>query len=237
MDAASLDEMIGRLRALAVATSQPQAFVELARHLVVRYEFAGASGDLDDAVEAGETALALVPEDSPIRLAILGNLAAALAMRFERFGRPEDLNRAILLAGDLPADESRPELAGILNTFAILLMMRHERGGPRADADDAVELSRRAVALTASGDPDLGIYNSTLGDALERRFHETGDVADIDAAVAASRAALAAAEKVDGDLAARLEQPRGASTRPLRRRSRPVRRGSRRRHIPRRLGD
>lgn len=204
MDSASLDEMIEGLRAAAFATSQPQAFAELARHLVVRYEAAGAPADLHEAVDADDTALALAPEDSPARLLILSNLATVLAMRFERFGRPEDLNRAILLAGDLPADESRSELPAILNTFAILLMMRHERGGPPSDADEAVELARRAVALTAPGDPDLGIYNNTLGDALERRFHETEDVDDIDAAVAASRAALAATDKVDGDLAARL---------------------------------
>lgn len=207
-----MDLTIERLRAVAAVEVEPVrravALSDLAHHLYVRFQSAGAEADLQEAIDADERALGLATPRTPEHLKIVGNLAILLATRFSGPGRRADLDRAIALVDQLHLDEQgpdpSPDLPAILNTFAVLLTMRHDRGGPRSDVDQAVATASRAVALTAEGDPDVGIYNSTLADALARRFRDLRRRADLDAAIEAGRSALGATEKDDPYLPARL---------------------------------
>ena len=93
-DRAGLDRGIDLLRRAVNAAPGHESLAEwlsaLPTALLIRYEQAGTRADLDEAVAAAREAVRLTPADHPGRTALLANLAAALARRYERTGAPRD---------------------------------------------------------------------------------------------------------------------------------------------------
>ncbi|MGW5381069.1 tetratricopeptide repeat protein [Nocardia sp. NPDC003963] len=118
----------------------------------------------------------------------------------------ESLTAAIVLwrriLAATPADHLDRALR--LGTFGLVLGARYERTGAPADLDEAVDMCRRAVQLTASGHADRAvwlkdspaeyaeraIWRNALGNLLRIRSQRTAARADLDEAVDMCRRAV-----------------------------------------------
>ncbi|MGD9525351.1 MAG: hypothetical protein AB7V44_01035 [Pseudonocardia sp.] len=113
--------------------------------------------------------------------------------------RPATLAAAItdataVLADPLSHDVAPAVQAGLARAAAVLLVERHLRRDRPADLDSAVDLLRRAVAVTDVKSPDRPELLSALGNVLGMRYEEHGRPADLDAGIAAVRDALHAGD-------------------------------------------
>src|SRR6266487_47939 len=176
-DRALLEEALGFQREAVIRTPAAAAvYFERARALSAmlerRYLRSGAAAALEENVTVAR------------RL---------LSQRFARHGESRDLEEAIEVlhgAAGLPAEPDGQ--AGVLNALALALVHRHSTAGDLAALREAVDLERRAVALTPGGSPDLAGLLSNLGNFCLVLFGRTGDQALLEEAVAVGRKALAA---------------------------------------------
>jgi tetratricopeptide (TPR) repeat protein len=108
---------------------------------------------------------------------------------FERYGKLEDLEKAILnYQKDMdmtPKDD--PELVVTLNNLAACLAGRFEQLGRREDIDDSISRLRDVTNLNQSRD-----YRSlnNLGNSLKTRYEQYGDPLDLDDAIVQIRKAV-----------------------------------------------
>jgi hypothetical protein len=112
------------------------------------------------------------------------NLTRALITLFEETGKLADLEAAIeagRTAAAMPGDASVK--AGALSNLGAMLRARYRHTGEPANLDEAVSLSREAVAGTSADHPDRPMYLSGLGTSLRHRYARIGAQADLDAAV------------------------------------------------------
>jgi hypothetical protein len=135
----------------------------------------------------------LVPADVRdfLGLASPHDTGVALMAEYERVGRIDCLERAVSLFRQ-EVLESQGDRANGLSCLALALLRRFERIGQRVDLDEAIELSRGAVAAVGLSDPRCAGYRAGLVGALLRRFELTAELSDVDEAVAVSREAVAA---------------------------------------------
>ncbi|CAG8909318.1 unnamed protein product, partial [Penicillium egyptiacum] len=94
-----------------------------------------------------------------------------------------------------------PNLAGRLNSLGINLNSRYERAGQMDDLEEAIRLSRQAVAATPDGHPCLAERLNSLSNKLESRYHRRGQMDDLEEAIQVSRQAVAATPCDHPDLA------------------------------------
>ncbi|CAG8885191.1 unnamed protein product, partial [Penicillium egyptiacum] len=73
-----------------------------------------------------------------------------------------------------------PNLAGRLNSLGINLNSRYERAGQMDDLEEAIRLSRQAVAATPDGHPNLAGRLNSLGINLNSRYERTGQMDDLE---------------------------------------------------------
>ncbi|WP_261570435.1 CHAT domain-containing tetratricopeptide repeat protein [Frankia gtarii] len=148
---------------------------------------------LPEAIDLLTRTLAVMPDDHAGRVVCLSNLATALRVRYDRSGKPVDLDLAIDLNQQAlaltPVDG--PARAQILANLAVGLRLRFDRVGEQADLAGAIEAGRRAVLLTAADDAHradvLGALTIVLAVAPDGRlWGPTG----LDGAVEAGRRAL-----------------------------------------------
>jgi tetratricopeptide (TPR) repeat protein len=148
---------------------------------------------LDEAVAVAESEIAVVPEDTGLRPAVLATAANAYRDRFRCFGDRGDLDSALGLAqeavdGTKPGD---PDKARRLTNLAVLMSDRYEEYLSLDDLDVAIDLYEQALA---EDDPAYGRTEerwSNLAQALRERFGETGDVADLGHSVRLGKRILA----------------------------------------------
>ena len=95
-------------------------------------------------------------------------------------------------------------LATLLSNLGLGLQTRYERDGRAADLDEAIELSREALALTPPDSPDRAGRLSNLGSGLQTRYERAGRPADLDEAIERGREALALTPPDSPDRAALL---------------------------------
>ncbi|VDB88490.1 unnamed protein product [Peniophora sp. CBMAI 1063] len=145
---------------------------------------------LDQAIEAAQIALALMPE--PGDPEVLGSLGERCSARFSLTGTPEDLDNTIVMskrAIALTSDED-PVKPVWLHQLGASLYTRSGRTESLDDLDVAVQAFRRAAELTNGKQLFLKpahLHNHAL--ALEARFKKTADLGDLDTVVESYRCA------------------------------------------------
>ncbi|KIJ06815.1 hypothetical protein PAXINDRAFT_55280, partial [Paxillus involutus ATCC 200175] len=122
----------------------------------------------DDVVSQHRDALSFYVPGQPQWVNWKCSLAIALAMRFERQGRKQDLEEAILSYRQMLiwTGRGRANHCGALNNIANALSTRFEQGGDRKDLEEAIQHHRDALVLTPPGHPDRGSSLNNIATAL-----------------------------------------------------------------------
>jgi len=96
------------------------------------------------------------------------------------------------------------ERAAVLSNLSLVLRTRFERDPAIVDINEAVDLARTAVAVTAEQNPDRPRYQVILGTALSVRADHLDSLVDAEEAVDVGRSAVAASHPASPELAGRL---------------------------------
>ncbi|KAJ1305008.1 hypothetical protein OPQ81_000051 [Rhizoctonia solani] len=123
--------------------------------------------------------------------------------RFSRFGKLEDLERAIECHSRALAltPNGHPDLSRQLGNLAISYVYRFERLGEIQDLERAIEYNSRAVELTFNDHPELPRWLANLGVSYHQRFRRLGDLQDLEQAIEYGSFAVATAPDDHADLA------------------------------------
>ena len=150
--------------------------------LLLRFEGDGSADDLNQAVEALETALAGAV-DVAQREGVRPTLVRALRRR------STDLDRVIDLCADGAAATTAPDetYARWLSGLADSLMERYERTRATADLDRAIDAARSSLAVDPTPSTSL---RYTLAWALAHRFGRTGSAVDQTEAIDTARTVM-----------------------------------------------
>ena len=142
-------------------------------------------GALTQVIDLLHWSITCTPTDHPDVPGRLSNLGVALRIRFERDGRPEDLDQAVkagLAAVAVDAAVHR-DRGGHLYNAAGHLNLRFRRGGSLVDLDQAIGLFEQAVTATRPGQDAHFMMVSDLGRALAARCAAVGPVAEVGTAI------------------------------------------------------
>lgn len=159
----------------------------LANCLYLRFDRTGELGDIEEAIEAVQRAIAAEPGEAQHYLVF----AMLTLGRHEHTGGRADLDAAVT-AGRRALELSalRPGgNAGAMNNLANALRRRFQVAGDISDLEAAVALANEVVSI--SRDPMI-LHNIRL--IRSARFGGTGDAADANAAIAAAEEALDATQ-------------------------------------------
>jgi tetratricopeptide (TPR) repeat protein len=184
-DFADLDRAITCSRdALAAAppADRPSLSHNLAANLAVRYQTRGDPADLTEAIDTARAALA-AESSGPTRTILVSGLAGLLVDRFEQRGTLDDLEMAIRLAGEMPAEAAPGDRAVLLAALGTALQRHAERTGPgeaAEEADAAVTYLEAATrVLDRRRSPHRVNCLAALGQAYLTRFQITSSADDL----------------------------------------------------------
>lgn len=177
-----LDRAVDELRA-AAAGGAPAMLANLGAALRTRHRWSPRPADLDEAIDALESAVARSHPADPALAGRLGTWGVAMGDRFERSSAEPDLvasvaalERALAAAGPDQRSRQSANLAGAL-------LERYRVACDAGDLDRAIDLARRAVDEPATpADRDTARRN--LAASLHERFSRSGDREDLEAAIA-----------------------------------------------------
>jgi tetratricopeptide (TPR) repeat protein len=163
----------------------------------------GAAAELDESIELHQEAVATSSADDHNWAAILGNLAGALALRFDRTGARADLDQVItsLTEAAAGAPPGAPGRVSDLSSLGGRLNLRFTRFGDPADVDRAVTMCRQAVSEMSADFPERSDVLGTLAAALHSRFERSESAADLDEAISLYQAGLESMPPGDPQLA------------------------------------
>ncbi|MEU0532325.1 CHAT domain-containing protein [Amycolatopsis tolypomycina] len=200
--AVSLSE--GAIPGAADNDSLTAALTNLCSSLTIRFERAGKSTDLQQAIEAGRKAIELARDAD--RVAPMASLATAYCAKFEHLGRQQDLDRAVQLGEEsltLPCanqDQASHRMVALGNAYHA----RFNHTGDSAFLDLAIQLFKQAADALPDDRVQTPVCLSNLGNAYRARYEHFGSPNDLDAAIAVGEGALALASKAVLDRAALL---------------------------------
>ncbi|MEU1035795.1 CHAT domain-containing protein [Streptomyces mirabilis] len=150
--------------------------------------------DLDEALRQLRRAEKLMAPDHPDRPAALDDLGLVLIACFQRSGRPEELNEAVLVHRESVAltREGHGSLGLRLLNLGAALSLRHRLTEDGDDLREAEACRRRAAELPGMGPAHEAALASSTGLSLMAGFERAPDpVARLDEAVRLLRQALA----------------------------------------------
>ena len=153
--------------------------------LLRRYWAAGSYDDLDSALEALRTSVALTPPQSPLISGRLSNLGLARREVYRNTGDSSVLKQAINAFERAARVAATPTM---LTNLALGLQDRYLRGGDPDDLARAIDCSEQACR-----DTEPGASQVMLGDLLRLRYESTGHRPDLARAVILLQAGLRAA--------------------------------------------
>jgi hypothetical protein len=194
---ATLDDSIENLRAALELIPRGDADstsyeTNLGSALLSRFDAGGNRGDLTEAVRLFEDAVKQSTDEPSAEL--LANLGNALGIRSVVDASREDADHAVAhLQRAVEVAVGTSSLPGILSNLSAALLERFDLTGQIADIDDAVEMLDRAVATSASNDPERSSRLNNLAIGLRvRHLRRRRGREDLDRAIAAYKEALAA---------------------------------------------
>lgn len=178
--------------------------------LRLRYHHRGSAADLREAIETGQQGLESDPTP-PVLSVLLDHLALAIKELGKvrpvgegHFDLGVELSRAAVYFAD--ATERGPSAVSLSNLGAQLLNRTDSTvdGIDENALADAIDVFRRAVALTDVGNPDRARYLSNLGSALSLHAQTDSAPALLDEAIAAHSLAVELSASGHPDLCGRL---------------------------------
>jgi len=158
----------------------PRRLCILADALSARYLRSSIETDLERAIDDYQRALQ-ASRNRSTRTMCANNLAQAFMARFDRGGRPKDVEAAVgaAQAAVEEAESLAPMQALVTGTLASTLLARYEVRGDVADLDLAIDASERAVLATPFEGWSRIRRLRNLGAALAHRFDSLGNPSDI----------------------------------------------------------
>ncbi|MEV4693553.1 tetratricopeptide repeat protein [Micromonospora echinospora] len=140
---------------------------------------------LTQVIELLRWSITCTPTDHPDIAGRLSNLSVALRIRFDRDGRPADLDQAVevgLAAVAVGAADHRDRGRHLYNAGGHL-HLRFLRGGALIDLDQAIGLFEQAITGTRPGQDAHFMMVDHLGRALTARCTAAGPLAEVSAAI------------------------------------------------------
>jgi hypothetical protein len=199
---ARLDAAVSHMQAALTALprtdrSYLEALTTLSSALTERFIHFGDRADEQAALDMARAAVHATaqgdgqPTDAEMRILSLGNLGTVFQGRYQRTGKPADLNAAIsqyraALGVAAEGSGTQPVYANLSG----VLRIRFEQSRDPADLDAAIEYGQAAVAANPPGTVYHAPSLSNLSMALIRRFQRGGALRDADDAISALRAML-----------------------------------------------
>ncbi|MFH8569156.1 CHAT domain-containing protein [Streptomyces sp. NPDC017993] len=209
------------LEAAGEGSERTVCLANLCSALYIRFDRLGDREDLNEAVALGRLAVEAADDTPEHDLEVLLNLSTVLHRRSGLTRSMQDLDEAVGFArravevtarrkpdgnssgaGEAFTAEGRAarlvigrgfEHAARLDLLADCLKDRFGRTRSLADAEEVVEVRRRAVEATAADDIGRARRLSALSFAFRLRFERVGESADLDESVEAGRRAVDAA--------------------------------------------
>jgi CHAT domain/Tetratricopeptide repeat len=157
-----------------------------------QYWTSGQLADLNRAVSCMYEALNLTTPDSPVRPALLNNLALGLRDRYAHTRALADLEAAINAYEQaiLNTPPDSPDLPGLLSNLGNALRDQYNRTGELADLESTINAFQQAARTIPPNLPDQRGYLNNLGIGLRDRYYRTGELADLEAAINAFQQAI-----------------------------------------------
>ena len=158
-----------------------------------RYRARGEDEDLNLAASTFERARRDAPPDADSRQAPLSDLAVVLRARFERWGRRDDIDRAVALhreARRAAADSDDAQLFAHEENLANALWSRYQHLGTVEDLNEAVTLHERTARVLHARPVERSAVFNNLALVLQARYEHTGEIVDLEAAVTTAREAV-----------------------------------------------
>ncbi|KAF8748920.1 TPR-like protein [Rhizoctonia solani] len=153
----------------------------------------GNLDDIEKAIEYGNRALDLTPNEHPRVPTQLTCLGAYYNDRFRQLDNPEDMEKSIdchkRALGLTPEDH--PEFAYRLGNLGISHSVRFRHLGQLEDLEKSIDCKARVVALTPDGHPDLPNWHATLGVSYADRYRCLGELDNLEKWIESDSRALA----------------------------------------------
>ncbi|KAJ7128785.1 CHAT domain-containing protein [Mycena crocata] len=154
----------------------PRWHQQLGVALLRRYNFSGdVDSDLTPALQNLQIAVALTPEESPLRPICLQSLAQSLRVQYHRFKDPKALQTALYHDREAVklTPKGHPDRARCLHSLAVTLEDQYVwQDSP--DFEPSLQYNQEAVDLTPDGHPDKAERLHSLAQSLLYR-HEVSD--------------------------------------------------------------
>jgi len=184
-------------RALALVGDSPEQRVVVLDGLVTRnreaYEVGLGGSFLDDAIRYGHDLVDILKPTDPHRRFSLQHIAMCLQNHAQRSGEIVFLDQAIAIYRRATVDSSNlsnGELAILLHNLSVGIQERYHTSLTVSDAQEALDLARRAFDLSSDSDPSNPLYATTLSNSLYCRYDRLQQSQDLDEAIHAARQAL-----------------------------------------------
>ncbi|KAJ7259062.1 CHAT domain-containing protein [Mycena rebaudengoi] len=151
-----------------------------------------ASGSVDFLIQAVCARGDAVRDDSG-QLLYLIMLGHSLQTRFERLGRVQDINKAVVIQEGAVTliPDGHPNKPSLLTGLGNSLFQRFRQLGDLDDLNQAILRQEAACALIPDGHPDKHEQLGSLSSSLLSRFEQLGDPNDLNQSVCTSEAAVA----------------------------------------------
>ncbi|QRW18633.1 CHAT domain protein [Rhizoctonia solani] len=170
-----------------------------------RFRRLGELDDIEKAIEYGNRALSLTPEehsDTPNRLTCLGNYYND---RYRRLGKLEDMEKSFncRMRALGSTSENDAELPVRMGDVGRSYTVRYRRLGDVDDLEKSLEHKCRALTLSPGDHPDLSDRHADLGVSYAARYQRMGDMFDLEKAIECHSRALALTPSDHPDLPGR----------------------------------
>jgi tetratricopeptide (TPR) repeat protein len=189
-DKDALEEAIARHREMIqiVGPLDISGSVSYSCALLLRFDFATNTADLEEAILHLRRAVNALPEGHGDRDRALNNLGSALRCRHTLTGHNEDLADAI--HHHTRVLELRPSGHELRSSALTNLANDLKRSGKPDDLERYVDLRREQVQLHVPGTPEYGLGVLNLANGLLERFQSTKAVSFLNEAITRYREAL-----------------------------------------------
>ncbi|KAK7464106.1 hypothetical protein VKT23_006268 [Stygiomarasmius scandens] len=141
--------------------------------------------DIEEAINASQRAVDLVPDGHANKPAWLNGLGIAHTSRFEHLGDLSDNNKAIVAnqkAVDLTPN-GHADKPSWLSNLGVALMCRFEHLNEFEYLENAIMVTQQAADLTPDGHAKKPAWFNNLGNALIYQFEHLGKLIDIEKAI------------------------------------------------------
>jgi CHAT domain-containing protein/exonuclease VII small subunit len=185
-----LEGCIRYSRALASQTSKADlqllGMSFLGDFLLRRYRLTSEKTDLDDALETIRKAVALCPDDSPLKASISASLGSVLGHLYEKTGLGQYQQESAQILEGLRKRVHAGEKAdkSVFTTLGHFLCDRFASFGALCDLEDALEYRKKALAADEKAGKAPGLYTN-LGNTLSDLYSATGNLQRLNEALEA----------------------------------------------------